>query len=158
MRALLGQSQDPYWSPTSASAASAPAHARRSGQFVGWLAWWRQFDECENRAALLLGQPGPATRTGLHAQSIHALGVEGAQAIPDRLRMAAEFVRDLARAEPVPAASDHLGVHDPVGGRVNTVGELAHLALLERVEGRASHELFGHGRLLRSRCLAYFEP
>lgn len=99
----------------------------------------------ERPLRLALRQPRLAARAWLHAQPIQPTRGEGTQVIPDGLRMAAEFVRDLARTQAVPAARDQLRVHDPVGGRVDTMGEFAHLAFLEPVKGESSREMLRHG-------------
>src|SRR5260221_1811592 len=59
--------------------------------------------------------------------------------------MTAKLLRDLPRPLAVPAAYNQFGVEDPVGRRMRTLGQLAHLALLGGVERRTGRHMFGHG-------------
>src|SRR5258706_739578 len=59
--------------------------------------------------------------------------------------MTAKLLRDLPRPLAVPAAYNQFGVEDPVGRRMRTLGQLAHLALLGGVERRTGRNMFGHG-------------
>src|SRR5260221_14170757 len=59
--------------------------------------------------------------------------------------MTAKLLRDLPRPLAVPAAYNPFGVEDPVGRRMRTLGQLAHLALLGGVERRTGRNMFGHG-------------
>lgn len=116
-----------------------------AGQRVGGLARWRQFDQGEYGAALELGEARLAASARQHPQPVESLRIEGVQAVAHRFRMTAECVGDLAGALAIPAARDHLGVDDSVGGRVDAVGQLPNMALFVGVQWRASGQMYGHG-------------
>src|SRR5258706_16436736 len=83
---------------------------------------------------------------GFIPKPLQAALVEGMQALAYRLRVAAELLGNLAGAQPVPAVGHDLGVHDPIGGRMGTVDQLAHVPFSERIEGGTSGKMFGHRR------------
>jgi len=95
----------------------------------------------EDRAALELGEPRRAPGAGLDAQALESPRVEGVHPVAHGLGVAAEFLRDLPCAQPVPTARDHLSVDDPVGGRMGAGCQRADLALFMGVEGRARSTL-----------------
>lgn len=88
----------------------------------------------EDGAALELGQPWLASRAGLAAETVEPALIEGMQPVAHGLRVATQFAGDLARAQAVPTARDHLGVDDPVGRGMVALRQLANLALFIGVE------------------------
>ena len=120
-------------------------HLQFAGEFIGGLAGRWELNQVENRAALLLGQPGLATSTRLHPQSVEAAVIEGLQAFADRLRMAAQRFGNLAGTQPIPAVGHDLGMKDPVGGRMHAMRQFPDFTFFNRVYRWTRSQMFGHG-------------
>lgn len=116
-----------------------------AGQFVRGFARRGPLDQREDDAAFERGEPWLAPTAGFHAQAVESARVEGMQPFAYRLRMAVQLLSKVSGVLTVPAPGDHVGMPDPIGGRMATVGQFADLALFERVEGWASGEMLGHG-------------
>jgi hypothetical protein len=94
----------------------------------------------DHGAALRFGQARLASAARLHAQPIKSTRVEGVDALAHRLGMTIQFLGNDAGAQPIPAACDHPGMYDPIGGGMVTTGEAPHLAFFGGIQGRASSE------------------
>src|SRR5260370_30103397 len=105
-----------------------------AGPFVGRLAGGGPLHQRADRAALTLGEPWRATRTGLDAQAVDSPVSEGLPPFAHRLRVAAECLAGLARPQTVPTADHQLGVQDPIGRRRGTGGHFAHPARVGGVD------------------------
>jgi hypothetical protein len=105
-----------------------------------------------------LGEARLAARARQHPQPIESPRIEGLQAMAHGLGMTAELLGDLPRPQPIPAAGDHFGMHDPVGRRVTTMGKLAHMVRFAAVQRWASGEMFGQRTPPQPHSPAHFTP
>src|SRR5690242_1363435 len=79
-------------------------HCQRSARLANDRPRGKAFGERNDLASFVFGQSRLPPLAGPITQTVNSLGFETHETVADRLRMTAQFVRNLRRAQPVPAS------------------------------------------------------